>query len=51
MPWVILQRDGKWCVVRKDDGETKKCYDRRNEALQYLRALYSNTDEDERKED
>jgi len=41
MPWVIVQKDGKYCVVKKD-GEVKKCYPKRREAIQYLRALYAN---------
>jgi hypothetical protein len=41
MPWSIIQKDGRFCVV-KEGGEVKKCYDKRKEALVYLRALYAN---------
>ncbi len=42
MPWVIAQRDGKYCVLKQSSGEVKHCYDKRRDALKYLRALYVN---------
>jgi hypothetical protein len=47
MPWMIVRREGKSCVIKKDSGEVKKCYDNRKEALAYLRALYTNTKDEE----
>jgi len=41
MPWSIIRREGKSCVV-KEGGEVKKCYDKRRDALAYLRALWVN---------
>lgn len=40
MPWSLVQKDGRYCVV-KEGGEVKKCYDKRREALAYLRALWA----------
>jgi hypothetical protein len=42
MPWIISRQDGKYCVLKQTNGEVKKCYDKRREALMYLRALYAN---------
>lgn len=42
MPWSIVKKDGKSCVIKKTTGEVKKCYSKRREALAYLRALYVN---------
>lgn len=41
MPWHIERRGEKVCVIKTSTGEVKHCYDRRREALMYLRALYS----------
>ncbi len=49
MPWSLVRRDGKVCVV-KEGGEVKKCYDKRRDALAYLRALYSNAGPEAKKE-
>jgi hypothetical protein len=46
MPWSIIQKDGRYCIV-KEGGEVKKCYDKRKDALQYLKALYVNTKDEE----
>jgi len=46
MPWMIVNRDGKSCVIKKTTGEVKKCYPNRREALKYLRALYWATSEE-----
>jgi hypothetical protein len=42
MPWIIAQKNGKYCVLKQSSGEVKHCYDKRREALNYLRALYAN---------
>jgi hypothetical protein len=44
MPWEIVQRDGRFCVLKQTTGEVKKCYPKRRDALKYLRALYVNTE-------
>lgn len=46
MPWKIEERDGKFCVVKKDSGETEKCYDNRGEAEDYMKALYASEEDD-----
>ena len=47
MPWKIIEEDGRHCVWKEDaDGkptEKLKCYDNRDDALAYQRALYANT--------
>lgn len=43
MPWSIIRRSGKFCVKKGGSGqkgEILKCYDSREEALKYQRALY-----------
>ncbi|HSE43878.1 MAG TPA: hypothetical protein VLA89_00965 [Gemmatimonadales bacterium] len=44
MPWILSQREGKWCVVKK--GETSPvpggCHDSRAKAIKHQRALYAN---------
>lgn len=40
MPWDIRQRDGRFCVVKRDDGEVEGCHDTRAEAIAQQRALY-----------
>lgn len=41
MPWSISERDGKFCVVKDDDGEVEGCHETRAQALAQQRALYS----------
>ena len=38
MPVHLAERDGKFCVV-EPNGTVKKCYDSREAALKYLRAI------------
>jgi len=38
MPVHLTQKNGKYCVT-EPDGTVKKCYDSREEALKYLRAI------------
>lgn len=38
MPVHLSERDGKYCVT-EPDGTVKKCYDSREAALKYLRAI------------
>jgi hypothetical protein len=45
MPWIIANKNGKFCVLKQSSGEVKHCYDKRRDALKYLRALYSNVPE------
>ena len=44
-PWHIEERDGQFCVV-KDPSETLKCYDTREEADAYMRALWAREPKD-----
>jgi hypothetical protein len=48
---MIRQEDGKFCVLKKNTGEVLKCYDKRREALAYLRALYANSGQEARSND
>lgn len=45
MPYKIENRDGKYCVVKADSGETMKCYASESQAKDYLGALYANVDD------
>jgi hypothetical protein len=47
MPWVVVRKDGKSCVVNKQTGSVKGCHDTRKEALAQLRAIYANTKDEE----
>lgn len=42
MPWKISERDGTFCVVKKDDGKLVKCHPTREKAKSHLTALYVN---------
>lgn len=45
MPWKREKRGKKWCVIRSDTGEVKKCYTgvgAKRRATDYLKALYAN---------
>ena len=50
MPYEIREVEGRHCVCKKG-GETKKCYDSRDEAEEYLKALYAAEDDDEDDDD
>lgn len=41
MPYRIEERDGKFCVVKKDDGATIHCHDTQEQAEAQMRALYA----------
>jgi phage I-like protein len=41
MPWHIEQRDGRFCVVKNDDGTSAGCHDTEAEARDQLAALYA----------
>lgn len=41
MPYKIAKRGGKFCVVRKDTGESKGCSSSRKGALAHMAALYA----------
>jgi hypothetical protein len=47
MPWIVVKRDGKNCVVNKNTGSVKGCHATRKEALAQLRAIYSQTKDEE----
>jgi HK97 family phage prohead protease len=40
-PWHIEEQDGKFCVIKDDDGEVEGCHDSREEAEAQMRALYA----------
>ncbi len=48
-PWRIEARDGKFCVLLEADGSVEKCFPTRQEAEQYMRALYANATEGEKR--
>jgi hypothetical protein len=41
MPWHIAHQNGKYCVVKDDNGESAGCHPTRQEAVAQLRALYA----------
>jgi 2'-5' RNA ligase len=41
MPWKVVSRDGKFCVVKKTGGGTVACHDTRSAADAQVRALYA----------
>jgi uncharacterized membrane protein (UPF0127 family) len=45
MPWSIKKKDGKFCVVEDNTGDTVKCHPTREDALKHQRALYVNVPE------
>lgn len=42
MPWHIEKSDGKFCVIKDDDGSKAGCHPSKAEATAQLRALYAN---------
>src|SRR5688572_49288 len=44
MPWDVKEENGRYCVYKKG-GEKLKCYDSKEEAARYARALYANVHE------
>lgn len=46
MPWMIVEKDGQYCVHKqnadKSAGDSLHCYDNRDDALKYMKALYAN---------
>lgn len=40
-PWHIVEKDGKYCVVKDSDGSEVACHDTREGAVAQLRALYA----------
>lgn len=42
MPWEIRQNNDKFCVYKEGEEEPLKCYPTRDEAADYLAALYAN---------
>jgi len=45
MPWHIEERDGRFCVIKDDDGDNAGCHDSRDQAEAQMRALYANEPE------
>lgn len=41
MPWHVEKRDGRWCVIKNDDGDNEGCHDSRAKANAQMRALYA----------
>lgn len=41
MPWKVMKRDEKWCVIKEDDGSTVACHDSEGEADDQVKALYA----------
>jgi hypothetical protein len=39
MPYDIVEREGKYCVVKEDDGSTVYCHDSRAEAIDQIAAI------------
>jgi HK97 family phage major capsid protein len=44
MPYEIKEKDGKYCVHKEGEAEPMKCYESKQEAEDYQRALYTNAD-------
>ncbi len=42
MPYEIKERDGQYCVVKKDDGKSLGCHDSEEGAKRQMRAVYAN---------
>jgi hypothetical protein len=42
MPWKIVERSGKYCVIKETSGETEACHATRAEAKRHMAALYAN---------
>lgn len=40
MPYKIERKEGKYCVVNKESGESKGCSKTEHEAIAHLRVLY-----------
>ena len=40
MPYKMVKRGDKYCVINKDTGESKGCSDTRSKGLAHMRALY-----------
>lgn len=46
MPYVIVEREGKYCVCKEDDMEPIHCHDSEAAAKEHLAALYSSEGQD-----
>ena len=42
MPWHLVRREGKVCVIKDSDGSTAGCHGSRSDAVKQMRALYAN---------
>jgi len=40
MPYKIERREGKFCVVNKESGESKGCSKTEHDAIAHMRVLY-----------
>lgn len=48
MPYLIVQRDGKWVVITKETGKVHGTHDSKKKAKAQLKALYANTGDEAR---
>jgi len=46
MPYEIVKRSGKFCVLKKTDGSLIRCHATRADALAQMRALYANEEKE-----
>lgn len=44
MPWRVQKKDGKYMVVKKDNGKIVGTHDTQKKAEAQVRALYANED-------
>src|SRR3990167_9163362 len=47
MPYSIRKKDGRYCVVKKDDGKEMGCHDSRKDATAQMRAIHANESDEE----
>jgi len=43
MPYLVVQRDGKWVVITKATGKVHGTHKSRRDALAQMRAMYANS--------
>jgi len=48
VPWHIEKRDDEYCVIKDADGSTEKCHPSEEQAKAHMRALYANTETENR---
>jgi hypothetical protein len=45
VPWHIVEREGRYCVIKDVDGSTEKCHETREQATRHMAALYASEPE------